>query len=51
MSPLAALWRRLGLNFVARPQPKTLVIHPDCMTLRDWADLPVHHPVTDCMPR
>lgn len=40
MSILARLVAWLGKPLPSpRPAP-----HPDCLTLHDWADLPVHHP-------
>lgn len=50
MSPLAALLRRLGLRDRACPQATPAPL-PECLSLREWADLPIHHPVTGCMPR
>jgi hypothetical protein len=45
MSILARLVARLGRLFApVRPS-----LHPDCMSLHDWADLPPHHPhCRDC---
>lgn len=44
MSMLTRLLRWLGLrpSGARRPAP-----HPDTMSLRDWADLPPHHPLCD----
>lgn len=40
MSILARLLARLGKH---SPSPRP-VPRPDCMSIPDWADLPVHHP-------
>lgn len=39
MSILARLLGWLGL-----PTPRRTTPHPDALSLRDWADLPTHHP-------
>jgi hypothetical protein len=42
MSIIARLMAWLGLR--SRPASFT---NPDCFALRDWADLPIHHPRCD----
>ena len=47
MSILLRFVRRL----MARLQPhETADVDPDMMPLRDWADLPAHHPLSDRAP-
>jgi hypothetical protein len=41
MKTLSKLLRRL---MTALSAPGTAPGMPDCLTARDWADLPVHHP-------
>lgn len=43
MSILARLLAWLGHSLA----PERPTIHPDCMSLHDWADLPAHHPASD----
>jgi hypothetical protein len=40
MTLLRRLLARLRLRMRQTP-------HPDCLNLREWADLPVHHPRCD----
>jgi len=48
MSTKRTLRRRLLAVFAPHGRTAT---DPDTMSLRDWADLPVHHPLTDRTPR
>ena len=41
MSILTWLLRRLGRGSI---HPSTTTFCPDALKLRDWADLPPHHP-------
>jgi hypothetical protein len=43
---LHRLGRLFAKLFAAAPAPQD----PDRMSLQDWADLPVHHPVCDRAP-
>jgi hypothetical protein len=43
MSKLATLVRRLVSSLLTAPRAST---DPETMALRDWADLPAHHPLS-----
>lgn len=47
MSSLLALLRQLAKAVFMTPRA---VADPETMPLRDWADLPVHHPLCDRAP-
>lgn len=47
MSIIARLVRRLATPVVTRDRVAT---NPDTMSLRDWADLPPHHPLVERTP-
>ena len=47
MSSLVNLLRRLAAAVFTPPRA---VADPETMPLRDWADLPVHHPLCDRAP-
>lgn len=39
---MSLLTRLAGWLRLSAPRPHTP--HPDCLDLREWADLPTHHP-------
>ncbi|WP_272906532.1 hypothetical protein [Devosia sp. SL43] len=43
MSRLSTIVRRLVSSILTTPRAST---DPDTMALRDWADLPAHHPLS-----
>lgn len=43
MSMLDRFWRRLAALFAKPPQK----LEPEYLSMRDWADLPPHHPLCD----
>lgn len=40
----------LGRLIGARRAPRAPAVDTDTMSLRDWADLPAHHPARDSAP-
>lgn len=51
MSSLALLLRRLVSATLATLTPRdAAAVHPDSMSLQEWADLPAYHPVADRAP-
>lgn len=47
MSSLIGIISRLVAQLFRRERP---TLGPEDMSLRDWADLPAHHPVSDRAP-
>ncbi|MHA6689540.1 hypothetical protein [Devosia sp. A449] len=48
---MSSFVRRFTRLFTTSASPHRLTRDPDTMSLRDWADLPVHHPYCDRAPR
>lgn len=48
---MSSFVRRFTRLFIAPASPRGLARDPDTMSLRDWADLPSHHPYCDRAPR
>lgn len=47
---MSNLWNFLTRQLVAWLSSDSKPLEPESMSLRDWADLPPHHPVRDRAP-
>lgn len=48
---MSSFVRRFARLFTTPASPRQLTRDLDSLSLRDWADLPVHHPYCDRAPR
>ncbi len=47
---MSSLLLQIGRLFAGLFAPSSAPLDPESMSLHDWADLPVHHPVCDRAP-